>query len=255
MSAIDDGLAARAEWARDVALFRYGLIRAAADPDLSPRERGELVREVAAREHKGPGGRMVRPGRSTLDRWIRRWLAGGSGALLPAGREVNPRSSAAVLELAAALKKEKPARSAAQARRILAARMPGQVPSVRTIQRHFVRMELTGLAAAGAVPETFGRFEAGAPGELWVSDVLHGPVLGGQKTYLFGIEDDHSRFITGHWRTTREDTLGLFAALRRAVEAHGAPKVFYVDYAEQRIMPTRAGRACSPAVNGRKVSA
>ena len=27
------------------------------------------------------------------------------------------------------------------------------------------------------------------------------------------------------------------------------------DYAEQRIMPTRAGRACSPAVSGRKVSA
>ena len=32
-------------------------------------------------------------------------------------------------------------------------------------------------------------------------------------------------------------------------------RVVYVDYAEQRIMPTRAGRACSPAVNGRKVSA
>ncbi len=230
MSAIEDGLAARAEWARDVALFRYGLIRAAADPDLSPRERGELVRELAAREHKGPDGRMIRPGRSTLDRWIRRWHGGGFDALLPAGREVNPRSGAEVLELAVALMKEKPARSAAQVHRILAAQVPaGQVPSVRTIQRHFVRLELAGPAAGGAAGETFGRFEASAPGELWVSDVLHGPVLGGEKTYLFGIEDDHSRFITGHWWTTREDTLGLFAALRRAVEAHGAPRIFYVD--------------------------
>jgi hypothetical protein len=59
----------------------------------------------------------------------------------------------------------------------------GQVPSVRTIQRHFARLELAGPAAAGTVPETFGRFEASAPGELWVSDVLHGPVIGGQKTY------------------------------------------------------------------------
>lgn len=122
MSAIEDGLAARAEWARDVALFRYGLIRAAADPDLPARERGELVRELAAREHKGPDGRMIRPGRSTLDRWIRLWRAGGFDALVPGGRQVSPRSAAAVLELAAALKKEKPARSAAQARRILAAR-------------------------------------------------------------------------------------------------------------------------------------
>jgi len=229
MSAIEDGLAARAAWARDVALFRYGMIRAAADPDLSPRQRGALVRALAAGEHKGPDGRLVRHGRSTLDRWIRDWRAGGFDALMPGGRQVSPRTGAGVLELAVALKKEKPDRSAAQVHRILAMRLPGQVPTARTIQRHFVRMELTGPATAETAPETFGRFEATAPGELWVSDVLHGPVLGGRKTCLFGIEDDHSRFITGHWRATREDTLGLFAALRRAVEAHGAPKIFYVD--------------------------
>ncbi len=228
MTAFEDGLAARAAWARDVALFRYGMIRAAADPDLSPRQRGALVRALAAGEHKGPGGQPVRPGRSTLDRWIRDWRAGGFDALMPGGRQVSPRSSAGLLELAVALKKEKPGRSAAQVHRILAMRMPGQAPTVRTIQRHFVRMELTGLAGTGTAPETFGRFEAG-PGELWLSDVLHGPPPGAGKSYLFGIEDDHSRFITGHWWATREDTLGLFAALRRAVEAHGAPKIFYVD--------------------------
>ena len=80
-----------------------------------------------------------------------------------------------------ALKKEKPDRSAAQVHRILVMRLPGQVPSARTIQRHFVRMELTGLAGAETAPETFGRFEASAQGELWVSDVLHGPPLGGQE--------------------------------------------------------------------------
>jgi len=229
VNAFEDGLAARAAWARDVALFRYGMIRAAADPDLSPQQRGELVRALAAGEHKGPDGRPVRLGRSTLDRWIRDWRAGGFDALMPGGRQVSPRTGAGVLELAVALKKEKPDRSAAQVHRILAMRMPGQVPTARTIQRHFVRMELTGLAGTETAPETFGRFEASAPGELWLSDVLHGPPLGAGKSYLFGIEDDHSRFITGHWWTTREDTLGLFAALRRAVEAHGAPKIFYVD--------------------------
>ncbi len=219
----DEELAARAARARDVALFRYGLIRAAADPDLPPRQRGVLVRALAARQHKDPGGQPLRIGRSTLDRWIRDWRAGGFDALVPGSRGVQPRTSAGVLELAVALKKEKPERTAAQVHRILAARLgAGQVPSVRTIQRHFVRMELTGPSGAAA-PEVFGRFEAGAPGELWVSDVLHGPPAGpAPKTYLFGIEDDHSRFITGWWWTTREDVTGLFAALRRAVEAHGA---------------------------------
>src|SRR5437763_11210963 len=39
---------------RDVALFRYTLIREAADVALTKRERGELVREMASREHIGP---------------------------------------------------------------------------------------------------------------------------------------------------------------------------------------------------------
>ena len=78
MSAYDDELAARAARARDVALFRYSVIRAAADPGLPPRQRGLLVRELAAGLHKDPAGQPVSIGRSTLDRWIRRGRAAGS---------------------------------------------------------------------------------------------------------------------------------------------------------------------------------
>ena len=185
MSALEKRLAARAEQARDTALFRYGLVRAAADPGLSARQRGALVRELAAGEHRGPDGRPVRVGRSTLDRWIRAWRAGGFDALVPGGRQALPRSDAGVLELAVALKKEKPARSAAQVHRILTAGLPaGQAPSVRTVQRHFVRLELDRLREAEAPRDVFGRFEADAPGQLWVSDVLHGPALGKDRTLV-----------------------------------------------------------------------
>ena len=61
----------RAERARDVGLFRYALIREAAS--LSGRERGAMVRELAAVEHRGPDGRMVKVSRATLDRWIADW--------------------------------------------------------------------------------------------------------------------------------------------------------------------------------------
>ena len=50
MTAADDEQARRAERSRAVALFRYSLIREAADPGLSTRQRGRLVRELAARE-------------------------------------------------------------------------------------------------------------------------------------------------------------------------------------------------------------
>jgi putative transposase len=50
----------RAERARAVGLFRYSLVRQAADPELTTRARGRLVRELAAAEHTGPFGARVR---------------------------------------------------------------------------------------------------------------------------------------------------------------------------------------------------
>lgn len=121
--------------ARDVALFRYALIRTAADESLTTRQRGVLVRELAAMEHTGPFGERVRVSRVTLDRWVRAWRVGGFDALMPSPRAVQPRTPAQVLELAAALKREKPARTAAQVAAILTAHC-GSAPSARTLQRH-----------------------------------------------------------------------------------------------------------------------
>jgi hypothetical protein len=58
---------------RDVALFRYSLIREAADPALSKAERGALVRALAARDHTGPGGERVRVARNATSRPTRSW--------------------------------------------------------------------------------------------------------------------------------------------------------------------------------------
>jgi len=75
---------------RDVALFRYSLIREAADESLTIRQRGQLVRELAAREHVGPKDRRVRVGRGTIDRWIRAYRVGGFEALAPEARTGEP---------------------------------------------------------------------------------------------------------------------------------------------------------------------
>ena len=117
----EQGWDARVDRAREVGLFRYALIRTAADPALSTRQRGRLVRDLAAREHTGPFGERVRISRVTIDRWILVWRRGGFDALLPSARYAQPRTAAAVLELAAALKREVPARTAAQVRAILLA--------------------------------------------------------------------------------------------------------------------------------------
>lgn len=182
MSKAEDEQQARLERARRIGLFRYMLIREAADATLTPRQRGALVRTLAAQPHTDPDGRTVRLTRWTLDRWIQKYREGGFDALVPSPRQSQPRTPPEVLELAAALKKENPSRSAAQVRRILRAQL-GWAPDETTLQRMFVRTGLTALSAP-AEPAVFGRFEAGRPNEIWTGDALHGPRIEGRKTYL-----------------------------------------------------------------------
>jgi Helix-turn-helix domain len=123
-----------------IALFRHALVREAADPALTTRQRGALVRQLAERDHLGPDGQRVRVSRNTLDRWIRAWRAGGFEALLPADRSTAQlRSPLELLELAAALKREAPMRTSAQITQILRASHPDQpqIPSSATIRRYF----------------------------------------------------------------------------------------------------------------------
>lgn len=216
----------RAERARAIGLFRYRLIREAADAAHSTKERGRMVRVIAAVEHTDPFGRRVRVSRQTLDRWIRDWRGGGFDALVPNPRQPTPRTPAEVLELAVALRRENPDRTAATIRRVLRAQM-GWSPDERTLQRHFTRLGLT--RAAAVTPSVFGRFEADRPNELWTGDALHGPKINGRKTFLFAFIDDHSRAIVGYRFGFAEDTVRLAAALRPALASRGVPEAIYVD--------------------------
>jgi putative transposase len=218
---------ARLERARAIGLFRYMLIREAADPALTSRQRGAMVREIAAREHEDPAGQRVRLTRWTLDRWIRDWRRGGFDALVPSPRQSQPRTPPEAMELAAALKKENPARTAAQVQRILRAQA-GWAPDERTIQRMFTRTGLTALAVPDAAP-VFGRFEAGRPNEIWTGDALHAVRVGGRKTYLFAFIDDHSRAVMAARFGFAEDAIRLAAALRPALASRGVPEHVYVD--------------------------
>jgi putative transposase len=217
----------RRERAQAIGLFRYQLICPALDEGLSSKQRGKLVREIAAATHTDPFGNQTRVSRETLDRWIRRYRAGGFEALVPAPRRLAARTDAQVLELAASLKRENPTRTVAQVARILRT-ATGWAPSESTLLRHFHRLELTG-PDAGEAPAVFGRFEATDPNQIWVGDALHGPRVGDRKTYLFAFLDDHSRLAVGYRFGFAEDTVRLAAALRPALAARGVPAGIYVD--------------------------
>ena len=216
------------------------------DPALTARQRGQVVRDLAAREQQGPSGQAGGAvSRRTLDRWIVARREGGFEALVPEPRQCAPRTDANVVELAAGLKLENPARTAAQVRRILAARL-GWAPSERAIQRWFAARELTTRPgrdpAAGLRP---------VPGRRGERDLDRGPDeraagVAGKATFLAGIIDDNSRFLTGYQFIRRPDAVRFAGVLRAAIARHGIPRNLYTDngscFADESLARGRARR-------------
>jgi putative transposase len=228
MTAADTEAAARRQRAQTIALWRWSLIEPAMDDALTSRQRGRIVRELACREHAGPHGGTVSVSRKTIDRWITARRAGGFDALVPSPRQCAPRTDAQVVELAVGLKKENPARTAAQVRRVLQAQL-GWAPSERAIQRWFEARELT-TRPGGLPPRAYGRFQAEKVNEIWTADLMNGPLVAGRACHLAGIIDDHSRFLTGHQFVRRPDAVRFAAVLRAAVQRHGVPAILYTDH-------------------------
>ncbi len=228
MSKEQDEQDARRGKAQQVGLFRFRLISEALNGELSTKQRGRLVRQVAGQTHDGPFGVPVRVSRATLDRWIRDYRSGGFAALVPTPRRVLPGTPPAVLELAVALKTEAPDRTAAQVAAVLAAQ-GGYAPSARTLQRHFAAAGLTRVRPDGAPLAVFGRFEAERPNARWVGDALHGPLVAGRKAILIAFLDDHSRAVVAARWGYAENAIALRETLRVALAARGRPGQCYVD--------------------------
>jgi putative transposase len=234
--------------AETVALFRFRIIAEATSSQLSPAERGQLIRELAQHTHVQPDGSSRTYSRSTLDRWVAAYRNQGLDGLKPQPRvdmgEV--RHHPELLEEAARLRQELPARSAVQISAILLARHGVRVAE-RTIRGYLQRRGLQRAALAGAA-RVYGRFEADRPNELWIGDVLVGPFVpsprapGSQRAYLFLLVDDHSRLLLhGRWFPEQTARAGQ-EVLRAAIQRRGLPEKCYFDYADPRIMP-RVGAA------------
>lgn len=215
-----------------VALARWAVICEAVDEQLTPAERGRLVSELACRVHRDADGVQMRVTTRTIYRWLAVWRAGGFEALKPARRRDAgiPRTDAQIIELAVALRREAPARSAAHIAEIIARTRDVEV-SARTLQRIFADRGLDRVRLEGR-HRAYGRFEADACGELWTADGWDGPAvdeLGGKHAQLFSFLDDRSRLIAhgafyadvGEWSFQR--------CLREAIVRRGLPRSLYID--------------------------
>jgi putative transposase len=242
MTAADREAAGRRQHAQTIALWRWSLVEPAMGPALTTRQRGAIVRRLAAAGQQGPSGAVVAVSRRTIDRWIVARREGGFDALVPALRQCSPRTDPDVVELAVGLKMENTARTAAQVRRILAARL-AVTPSERSLQRWFEARELA-TRPDGTPPQAYGRLEAGTVNEIWTADLMNGPVIGGRACHLAAIIDDRSRFLTGARFVRRAGAVRFAGVLRAAISRHGIPSILYTDngacFADSSLM-----RACA----------
>jgi len=222
-----------------MALFRYGLIA-----DLLHREPGEkglqgLLREKAEKSYEIPGSRRSRVAAETIRDWLACYRRGGFDALLPQPRSDRGVARAIPQEIAdllCHLKEENPQLSVvAVIERAREAGLDGVLQlAPATVHRLLSRHGLMEKRPHQATSKDRRRFAFERAGELWMSDVMHGPAVtveGGRKrkSYLVALLDDATRVVPFAAFALAETTAAFLPVLQQAIVRRGVPKRLYVD--------------------------
>ena len=238
-----------------VALFRYGLIAELLQLPAGSRGLYALLRDKASRSYTIPGSRRTRVAVETLRHWLKDYRRGGFEALAPKPRADLGQSRALpqpVAEALLGLKEQQPHLSVPQ---LIAAVMrqqagnrpggadsaagesaPAAEPAASTVYRLLKRAGLLDKDST-AVPDAQDRrrFAFEQPGQLWMSDVMHGPSVGipgsrmRRKTYLIAFLDDATRVVPYCAFALSENTQAFLPVFKQALLRRGIPQRLYVD--------------------------
>ena len=175
----------------------------------------------------------------TIRKWLVTYRYGGFEALYPKRRSdlgQPRRMPAEVAEALVAIKTRHPGYSV---RAVIAhAAEHGLVseaamPSPSTVQRLLRREGLTGRAAAQGPATDRRRFNYRRAGQLWMSDVMHGPKVPEgrrrRKTFLIAFIDDATRVIPHAAFAFAENTAAFLPVFKHALLRRGLTERLYVD--------------------------
>jgi putative transposase len=225
---------------QDIALFRYGVIAELAQ--LSPGTKGlaQQLAAKAARDYAIPGSSRTRIAAETIRDWLKRYRRGGFEALLPRPRADRGRSRALPDAVAEALLKAKEDNPALSVQLVIRqARQSPEVPPElplppSTVHRLLARHGLMQRPKDSPEDQDRRRFAFQSAGELWMSDVMHGPSVTVEgrvrrKTYLLAFLDDATRAIPQAAFALSENTATFLPVLKQAILRRGLPQRLYVD--------------------------
>ena len=235
----DDHHDAEERLRREVALFRYGLIIDLAHlPPGTPGIR-ERLRAKAEHSYTIPGTQRTRVAAETLRDWLQHYRRGGFDALYPKRRADlgRPRRLAPeAAELLIAIKTKHPAWSVRQviAGAIASGQLPDRVRLAHSTVHRLLRAEgLTSKRVVAADGADRRRFSYRFAGQLWMSDVLHGPSVADgrrrRRSYLIGFLDDATRVCPFATFAAAENTAAFLPVFKQALIRRGLPQRLYVD--------------------------
>ena len=227
------------DYRQAVALFRYGLI---ADlVHLPPGTKGlyRRIEEKAEAAYTIPGSTRRHVAPETIRHWLKLYRAGGFDALMPrprADRGRPRRLPPEVVERLLAIKEANPALSVRLViREALADKaMAGLSLAPSTVHRLLSRHGLMRPNPEQPTAHDRRRFAFERAGELWMSDVMHGPAVWikgrtKRKTYLIAFLDDATRLIPYAAFALKENTAAFLPLLKQAILRRGFPARLYVD--------------------------
>lgn len=225
----------------EVALFRHGLIADLAR--MAPGTKGlyRLLETKAAEDYCIPGSTRTRVAEETLRTWLRLYRRGGFEALKPKPRKDAGDSRALpqeVKDLLVSIKEDNGELSvqlvikeALASKKVPAHVMLAPTTVHRLLSRAgLMRKDVDDGAASG----DRRRFAFEKAGELWMSDVMHGPavmVAGRQKrkACLIAFIDDATRVVPSAAFALSENTAAFLPVLKLAIMRRGVPKRLFVD--------------------------
>jgi transposase InsO family protein len=225
--------------AQKVALFRLSVLGdlvhlAPGSPGV-----GEAIARRAAADYDIPGTLRTTVAAETIRGWLKAYRKAGFEALVP-----RPRKDAGscrafepwICDILCTIKEERPDLSVQEV--IAEARALAEVPAdlalpPSTVHRVLTRAGLMQKPADQPTHKDHRRFEFGAAGQMWHSDVMHGPAVhDGQrkrKTYLLAFIDDATRVIPFAAFAHAENTEAFLPVFKSAIERRGIPQRLFVD--------------------------
>ena len=194
------------------------------------------LNEKAQRTYVIPGTRRTRVAVETMRDWLSLYRTGGFEALYPKTRSDRGqprRLPPEVAEVLVSLKSEQPALSVKALIKAARERDIDHPLAPSTVHRLLSREGLLDARPGAPVATDRRRFAYRHAGELWMSDVMHGPKVADgrrrRKTFLIAFIDDATRVIPFAAFAHSESTTACLPVFKHAIARRGLPMRLFVD--------------------------